>query len=154
MWLSRWGAVAFIPLSPAARSRSARGENAVEVPPRLLRPPRADSGLINRDRLGKISACRREEDVVTTRFGSPRAEFGRTYLQSLIAFSEERVATHRAEGHRLRSRLAVRRLHKLRAYEAQRGLPPGAVRERAGLPVFEWLQASGRDARGGADRTG
>jgi hypothetical protein len=88
---------------------------------------------------------------MTSRFGSPRAEFGRTYLRSLIAFSEERVELHRAGGHRLRLRLAARRLHKLRAYESQRGLPPGAATERqrsgAGLPVFEWLRASSRDAR-------
>jgi len=88
---------------------------------------------------------------MTSRFGSPRAEFGRTYLLSLIAFSEERVEQHRAGGHRLRLRLAVRRLHKLRAYQAQRGLPPGAATERqrsgVGLPVFEWLRVSGRDAR-------
>jgi hypothetical protein len=126
-------------------------KNAVEVPPRLLRPPRADSGLINRDRPRKSPARRREENIVSSRFGSPRAEFGRTYLRSLIAISEARLATQRAEGHRLRSRLAVRRLRKLRAYEAQRGLPLGAAPERqrsgAGLPVFEWLQASGRDAR-------
>jgi hypothetical protein len=100
MWLSRWRAVAFIPLSPAARSRSARGENAVEVPPRLLRPPRADSGLINRGRPKKSSARRREENSSTP----------------------------------------TKRSVDFRRAPSQRG-------NGTGLPVFEWLQASGRDAR-------
>jgi len=98
--------------------------------------------------VSKSSVRQREEDSVTARFGSARAEFGRTYLQSLIAFSEERVEVHRAGGHRVRLKLAVRRLHKLRAYEAQRGLPPGTAerpRSGTGLPVFDWLQVSGRD---------
>jgi hypothetical protein len=51
---------------------------------------------------------------------SGRPEFGRVYLRSLIASTEERVDLHRTRGHRLRRRVATRRLRKLLAYENQR----------------------------------
>jgi len=58
---------------------------------------------------------------------SGRPEFGRVYLRSLIASTEERVELHRSKGHRLRRRLATRRLRKLLAYENQRHLRVGTV---------------------------
>lgn len=51
---------------------------------------------------------------------SGRPEFGRVYLRSLIASAEEQVELHRTRGHRLRLRLATRRLRKLLAYENTR----------------------------------
>ncbi|HEX4526595.1 MAG TPA: hypothetical protein VH108_07625 [Gaiellaceae bacterium] len=49
--------------------------------------------------------------------------FGQLYLGSLIASAEQRVELHRAKGHRLRLRIAARRLRKLQAYEEWRGGP-------------------------------
>jgi hypothetical protein len=51
---------------------------------------------------------------------SGRPEFGRVYLRSLIASTEEQVDRHRTSGHRLRLWLATRRLRKLLAYENTR----------------------------------
>jgi hypothetical protein len=48
---------------------------------------------------------------------------GQIYLQSLIASADGRVELHRARGHRLRLRIATRRLRKLQAYEEWRGGP-------------------------------
>ena len=56
---------------------------------------------------------------------SGRSEFGRVYLRSLIDSAEERVELHRSRGHRLRQRVATRRLRKLLAYENQRHIPVG-----------------------------
>lgn len=58
---------------------------------------------------------------------SGRPEFGRVYLRSLIASAEERVELHRTRGHRLRRRLATRRLRKLLAYENTRHTRIGAT---------------------------
>ncbi len=58
---------------------------------------------------------------------SGRPEFGRVYLRSLIDSAEERVELHRIRGHRLRRRIATRRLRKLLAYENQRHRRIGAV---------------------------
>ena len=58
---------------------------------------------------------------------SGRPEFGRVYLRSLIASAEERVDLHRERGHRLRLRVATRRLRKLLAYENQRHTRIGAA---------------------------
>ena len=50
-----------------------------------------------------------------------------SYLRSLIASAEERVDLHRERGHRLRHRVATRRLRKLLAYENQRHARIGAA---------------------------
>ena len=60
---------------------------------------------------------------------SGRPEFGRVYLRSLIASAEERVELHRTRGHRIRLRVATRRLRKLLAYENQRHLRIGSARQ-------------------------
>ena len=60
---------------------------------------------------------------------SGRPEFGRVYLRSLIASAEERVDLHRTRGHRLRQRVATRRLRKLLAYENQRHVRIGAAEQ-------------------------
>jgi hypothetical protein len=59
---------------------------------------------------------------------SGRPEFGRVYLRSLIASAEERVELHRTRGHRIRLRVATRRLRRLLAYENQRHLRIGSAR--------------------------
>jgi Flp pilus assembly protein TadB len=59
------------------------------------------------------------------------SEFGRIYLQSLIGSAEEQVELHRSRRHRVRLRLADRRLRKLRGYEAWRAAP---VEASAGEP--------------------
>ncbi len=59
---------------------------------------------------------------------SGRPEFGRVYLRSLIASTEERVELHRSRGHRIRRRVATRRLRRLLAYENQRHLRIGSAR--------------------------
>jgi hypothetical protein len=62
---------------------------------------------------------------------SGRPEFGRVYLRSLIASAEERVELHRSRGHRIRLRVATRRLRKLLAYENQRHVRIGSARHAA-----------------------
>ena len=59
---------------------------------------------------------------------SGRPEFGRVYLRSLIASAEERVELHRSRGHRIRLRVATRRLRRLLAYENQRHVRIGSAR--------------------------
>ena len=59
---------------------------------------------------------------------SGRPEFGRVYLRSLIASAEERVELHRTRGHRIRLRVATRRLRRLLAYENQRHVRIGSAR--------------------------
>jgi Flp pilus assembly protein TadB len=58
------------------------------------------------------------------------SEFGRIYLQSLIGSAEEQVELHRHSRHRLRLRLADRRLRRLRGYEAWRAAPVEAPADR------------------------
>jgi len=59
---------------------------------------------------------------------SGRPEFGRVYLRSLIDSAEERVELHRSRGHRVRLRVATRRLRRLLAYENQRHARIGSAR--------------------------
>ena len=56
---------------------------------------------------------------------------GQIYLRSLIASAEGRVELHRAGRHRLRLRIAARRLRKLQAYEEWRGGPVGTFDRRS-----------------------
>jgi hypothetical protein len=77
---------------------------------------------------------------------SGRPEFGRVYLRSLIASAEERVELHRSRGHRIRRRVATRRLRRLLAYENQRHIrigPSAAGRPKIALAVtsFVWAAA-------------
>jgi hypothetical protein len=65
--------------------------------------------------------------ALRVRSRSGRAEFGRVYLRSLIAATEERIELHRTRGDRLRLALATRRLRKLLAYENTRDLPVGTA---------------------------
>jgi hypothetical protein len=65
--------------------------------------------------------------ALRVRSRSGRAEFGRVYLRSLIAATEDRIELHRTRGDRLRLALATRRLRKLLAYENTRDLPVGAA---------------------------
>jgi hypothetical protein len=53
--------------------------------------------------------------------------FGHIYLQSLIASAEARVDLHTSRGHKLRLRIAARRLRKLHAYQEWRSAPADGV---------------------------
>ncbi len=79
--------------------------------------------------------------ALRVRSRSGRAEFGRVYLRSLIAATEERIEFHRTRGDRLRVALATRRLRKLLAYENTRDLPVGVAAE--GPPKAALLAVSG-----------